>query len=173
MATHESDMLNAGYCEHLTSVNATKKVKLARFLIVLITLVMTAAMLFVTLNTIPPASFMIAVIMIFFARFVFQFTKIEYEYTVATGVLSLSKIYGARKRKDIMEIKLSDISRISPVCDLACITAKRENIIFACRKNDENAIMLVYNQNKVLVISAPQKTIACLKYYKKTAFVNM
>ena len=173
-AKHESDTLNAGYCEYLTSVNASSKVILARVLIIVLTVVLLAAMLVITLKTIPVVSFMLGALIVFMAWFVFQFTKIEYEYAVATGVFTLSKIYGARTRKDVLEFKTSDITKIVPESKLASINA--DNVLYTCKKNEMNMICLVYStkdsEKNVLIISAPDKTISCLKFYRRSAFAE-
>lgn len=173
-AKHESDTLNAGYCEYLTRVNASSKVILARILIIVFTVALLAAMLVITLKTIPVVSFMLGALIVFMAWFVFQFTKIEYEYTVATGEFTLSKIYGARMRKDVLEFKTADITKIVPESKLAALNA--DNVLYTCRKNEMNMICLVYStkdsEKNVLVISAPDKTISCLKFYRRSAFAE-
>lgn len=171
-ARYEADSLNAGYCEYLTKVSASAKVIAARMGIVFSAIFLIVSMLVLTLKTIPVVSFMALALITFMAWFVFQFTKIEYEYCIATGVLTLSKIYGARVRKDILEIKTSDISMILPESKLSEI--KSDNVFYTCRKSDVNPVCLVYldkhSEKNVLVISAPDKTVSCLKFYKRSAF---
>ena len=171
-AKHESDTLSTGYCEYLTKVSASSKVIIARISIFLVTSALVTAMLIITLKTIPVVSFFLGALIVFMAWFVFQFTKIEYEYTIATGELTLSKIYGARVRKDVLTIKTADISVICPESELKNI--KANNVFYTCRKSDINLLCLVYatneNDKNILVISAPDKTVSCLKYYRRSAF---
>ena len=169
---YESDSLNTGYCEYMTKVPASAKVIVARVGIILFAIFLIISMLVFTLKTIPVVSFMALALITFMAWFVFQFTKIEYEYCIATGVLTLSKIYGARVRKDVLEIKTSDVSLITPESRLADI--KADNVFYICKKTDVNPICLVYldkhSEKNVLVISAPDKTVSCLKFYRRSAF---
>lgn len=171
---HESDSLNTGYCEYLTKVNASSAVILARIMIILFTAVLIAAMLAVTLKTIPVVSFMLGALIVFMAWFVFQFTKIEYEYEIATGEFTLSKIYGARTRREVLSFKTADIITIAP--ESALDSLKADNIIITCRKSDINRICILYTETngkkQSLVISAPDKTVSCLKYYKRSAFTG-
>ena len=171
-AKHESDTLSTGYCEYLTKVKPSSKVMAVRLLIILATVVLVTAMLVITLKTIPVVSFFFGAFMVFVAWFAFQFTKIEYEYTIATGEFTLSKIYGARMRKDILNIKTSDIEAIVPESELKSI--KADKVFYTCRKSDVNLLGLVYSEKEggknVLVISAPDKTVSCLKYYRRSAF---
>ena len=112
--------------------------------------------------------------MVFVAWFIFQFTKIEYEYVIATGELTLSKIYGARVRKDILSVKTSDITAIMPESEMK--NMKTADVLYTCRQDDVNLLALVYttkeSDKNVLVISAPDKTVSCLKYYRRSAFTS-
>ena len=170
---HESDVLNTGYCEYLTPVKATGKIILFRILIIITSVALAVLMLAVTLSTIPVVSFMVLVSIVFVTWYVLQFTKIEYEYIIVSGTLELAKIFGQRKRKLLFEIKTSDITAITPISDLKSLLADNEDILYACNKDDPGAICLAYSKDgakQVLIISAPTKTISCLKYYRKSAF---
>ncbi len=174
MSRYESDSLNSGYCEYLTPVKASGKALLLRVLIIVLAAVLSVLMLTLTLGTIPVVSFMLLALIIFFSWFAFQFTKVEYEYIIVTGTLEMSKIFGARTRKSLFEIKMSDITAITPLGDIESLAADQNSIIYACNKDDENAVCLAYSsesgEKSVLVISAPPKTISCLKHYRKSAF---
>lgn len=171
---HESDTLNTGYCEYLTKVKASSAVIMARIAIILAATALVCAMLVFTLKTIPVVSFMSGALIVFMAWFVFQFTKIEYEYEIATGEFALSKIYGARMRKEILTFKTSDIIAIAPEASLASLGA--DSVLNTCRKTDINRICIVYAENngkkQALIISAPDKTLSCLKYYRRSAFTG-
>ena len=156
----------------MAPVKPTGPVRLARAGIFLFTAILMAAMLIITLKTIPAVSFMLGAILVFCAWFVYQFTKIEYEYTIVSAVLTLDKIYGARTRKKVLEFKISDITAaFTP--EKPTYTQKAESVLWACRKDDPYAIGLVYtigSEKRVLMICAPDKTRACLKYYKRNIF---
>lgn len=174
MSIYESDIQSPGYCEYLTPVKPSGKIKTLRVLIVALAAVLSILMLTVTLATVPVVSFMLLVGIVFFAWFAFQFTKLEYEYVIVTGTLEISKILGARTRKTLFEMKLSDVSAITPLGDIKSLGGDEKNIIYACDKDDENAICLAYKAESgekcILVISAPAKTVNCLKHYRRNAF---
>ena len=174
MNRHESDSLNTGYCEFLTPVKASGKAIMLRILIVAAAVLISAGMLIVTLKTIPIISFILLVLIIFFSWFAYQFTKIEYEYVIATGVFELSKIFGARTRKKILEFKTSEIYSVTPLIDIKSLGIPESDVIFACNKNVSDAVCLAYTSGgsvkKAVVISAPSKTISCLKHYRRSAF---
>lgn len=173
MSLNEENSLNVGYCEFMTPAEATSKTILAKVAIVAFSAILTLAMLFVTLKTIPVVSFMLLVAIVFMAWFVFQFTKIEYEYTVASATFTLSKIYGARTRKDVLEFKTSDITLITPVEKAP--KDKLDSALVTCCKKASDKYLIVFGEHgeNAVVISAPQKTISCLKFYRRSAFANM
>ena len=171
MDTPSSSFVN--YCECLSPVSPTGKVIAARVGIVIFTAFLVAAMLVVTLSTIPAVSFMLGAILVFCAWFVWQFTKIEYEYTIASGSLQLDKIYGARTRKTVAEFKISQIEQVFPQEQAARLTAGASNVLWACSKKDAYALGLAVtdgNAKRIYFICAPDKTRACLKYYKGSLF---
>ena len=104
MENHNTDSLYSGYCEYLTEVSPSGKVIFLRLFLILFSVVLSLFMLAITLKTIPVVSFMLLVMIVLMTWFVFQFTKIEYEYIIATGMFELSKIYGSRIRKKLFEI---------------------------------------------------------------------
>lgn len=175
MAKYEADMLQTGYCEYLTPVSPTGKVRAARICIWALAICLTLAMLVLTLSTIPAVSFMLAAIFVFCAWFALQFTKIEYEYTIATGSFELSKIYGARVRKKVTEFKTSEILAVFPVSRLAEYQRQSADMRYICKKDDPYALGLLYThgaKKHILVLSAPDKTVKCLKHYRQNAFVG-
>lgn len=171
MANNSMDNMNVGYCEYLTKAPVTKKVVLARCLLFVCAAILITVMLVITLKTIPVVSFMLGVIIVFMTWFIFQFTKIEYEYTIVSGELILSKIYGERMRKDVFSFKTADIISVLPVEKLN--EARYDGIFYTCTPKAPGRICILYSQNgktMAIVISAPDKTISCLKYYKRSAF---
>ena len=46
-----------------------------------------------------------------------RYVQVEYEYSIDSGVLTFSKIYGNRQRKRIFEMNLKDAVRIAPLSD--------------------------------------------------------
>lgn len=46
--------------------------------------------------------------------FTWRYVNLEYEYSMTSGEMTLSKIYGGRSRKKIIEFKLKDCTLIAP-----------------------------------------------------------
>lgn len=47
--------------------------------------------------------------------FTWKYVNIEYEYSMTSGVATFSRIYGGRKRKQLIEFKLKDCTAIEPL----------------------------------------------------------
>lgn len=172
MAKYEADILNPGYSEHLIAVRPTGKVRLARVAILLGAAALTLLLLALTLMTIPTVSFIAVVLVVFVAWFLWQFTKVEYEYTIATGELELCRIYGARVRKTVLTFKTADLSAVFPASRLSAERKDVKDVLYACNRDDPNAYALLYaakdGVQKALVVAVTEKTKACLKYYRRS-----
>ncbi len=107
-------------------------------------------------------AFFIFLIGIYVVWYVFSIQKVEYEYSVSSGVLEISKIIALRKRKSMCKLQISDID----------ILDKDEKAIdkmhFAKRIeafadiNDENNYYAVFNSaayGKTLLVFAPNEKI--------------
>ena len=57
----------------------------------------------------------VALLLIIFLTW--RYTKIEYEYSITSGVLTFSEIYGGKSRKVIAEFRIKDCSVIAPLSD--------------------------------------------------------
>ncbi len=60
--------------------------------------------------------------------FTWRYVSVEYEYTVVSGRLTFSKIYGGRSRKKVLELMLRDADRIAPLTDDAVRELSRSGL---------------------------------------------
>ena len=168
MKKYEPDNLNTGYAEFLTSVDVTPGIILARIGICLAALGIIIFSMRATLNTMPAVSFFLLVALLFVTYFVLRYTKVEYEYIIATGEFELSRILAERTRKVCLTFKTADIESVSEGIDSSV-----SPLFYTCKKKDKFAYTIVYKSGgvkKAIVISAPPKTVQCLKYYCTSAF---
>ena len=173
---HESDMLYQGYAEYLVTKRPNLKIRLAQVGIVLAGIVVSLLVLAVTLRTIPTASFIFFVLIIFGAWYLFRFTHIEYEYVIAAAELELDVIYGGKKRKKLLEIKFSEIERVAPADGITKEWLEREQIgkvIDACTSPEDQDVYYVLFRNgnegkAILYLNMIQKTYQCFKFYKRS-----
>jgi hypothetical protein len=49
--------------------------------------------------------------------FTWRYVQVEYEYSMTSGILVLTEIYGGRSRKKIMEVHIKDATAILPLSD--------------------------------------------------------
>ncbi len=161
-----------GYAEHIASVKANRKIKFVRTLIFLICAVLLFVLLALT-SKIPQIFAVWAVIIVALGSIAFSYTKREFEYTVTQGTLTLDCIYGKKKRKHILEIKLLDATKVAPA-HLSPDETKgigKKNIFFACNKNDAYIHYMTYTKNNephILYFSAPPSIVNSLKHFKKS-----
>ncbi|MBE6701121.1 MAG: hypothetical protein E7582_04445 [Ruminococcaceae bacterium] len=164
------------YTEHLTKRKCDGKLLLARVGIVLLTLVLFSVIAFLTVGPVkvPQITVVLVVLVLILAKFLWGFTSIEYEYLIVSGTMSVDKIFDSRKRRQILEIKVSSAESILPLCD-AKLEGKK--IIFAASSvDDEDAYALIFKdedkQDCALIFNATKKAVDMLKFYNKATVVS-
>lgn len=77
-----------------------------------------------------------------------RYVSVDYEYSVTSGTLTFTKIYGNRSRRKIFEMKLKDAVRIAPLADqnevarATAYTPEREFMGVSCMSAPDIYIML-------------------------------
>lgn len=64
-----------------------------------------------------PLAALAPVALLIVVYFTWRYTKIEYEYSITSGILTFSEIYGGRSRKTIVEFRLKDCVDIAPISE--------------------------------------------------------
>lgn len=172
MAYTESDLMRPGCTGYTCNGGFSAKVLLARVGILVGAAALLFVMFYLTFRTIPTVSFTAAAAMVFAAWFFLQFTKIEYAYTVSTGHVEVTKIYGARRHKKIAAFETADIENITRYIENG--TYKSDTVL-ACSEKDPYAYRVVYNTadgRKAIVLSIPDNPKKCFKYYKGAVFTD-
>ena len=171
----DNDYGTPGYAEYLTPISPSKKMVIVRIIIAVVSLTLLTGLLMLT-SKIPQVFVVWLVIIAFFAKMSFDFTKRECEYIIATGELELSVIYGARVRRKKASYRISDLQTAvkSSDNDASLLRGIASSRIFkACRDKDAYRYLLVFQsengEKSALYISAPDKTVSVLKYYKRSA----
>lgn len=107
-----------------------------------------------------------------------RYTKIEYEYSITSGVLTFSEIYGGKSRKVITEFRLKDCTVIAPLSD----PAKREyangydaeiSYVALSQKNAPNGYFAAYENEKgkrcIFFFEATEKALKICRFYNSAA----
>ncbi|MBQ8339573.1 MAG: hypothetical protein IJY16_03920 [Clostridia bacterium] len=112
-----------------------------------------------------------------------RYVSVEYEYSITSGVLTFTKIYGGRSRKRILELPLRDAVRIAPLDNSmeadraqhyhperefsAISSLKAPDIYFILFELDAEK-----NKDKrraILYLEATQKALQIFRYYNASA----
>lgn len=86
------------------------------------------------------------------ARYTIMMSKVEYEYSVNTGVLNIDAIYDQTKRKPIINVNASSVTKFGRLCDdNAKSDAANVKKVVYCSSSDEDDQAFYFvcpNENK-------------------------
>ena len=105
--------------EYVIGQKKTGAVKLRRLLLVVLYIGFAFVMLSLAM-LIPASAAIVSLTPFGLALLVFltwRYTSVEYEYSVTSGEVTVSKIYGGRSRRVVAEFRLRDCSMIAPAWD--------------------------------------------------------
>lgn len=100
-----------------------------------------------------------------------RYTKVEYEYSITSGILTLSEIYGGRSRKVITEFKLKDCCKIAPVSEFGKHDEAETDVTYSALgdKDSSNAYFASYDDEKgrrcVVFFEATEKALKICRFY--------
>lgn len=112
--------------------------------------------------------------------FTWRYVNIEYEYSISSGVITFTKIYGSRTKKTITEIKIKDASLIAPFSDklqeskFEAYGAKNVYNALSSLYAEDAYFMLYVNEKKercAFAFEATTQALKICKYYNSTATV--
>ena len=100
-----------------------------------------------------------------------RYTKVEYEYSITSGILTLSEIYGGRSRKVITEFKLKDCCKIAPLSEFGKRDEAETDVTYSALgdKDSPNAYFASYDDEKgrrcVVFFEATEKALKICRFY--------
>ena len=103
--------------------------------------------------------------------FTWRYTKIESEYSITSGVLTLSEIYGGRSRKTVVEFKLKDCEEIAPLSDFGGRREAETDVTYTALSSNQspNAYFAAFEDEKgrkcVLFFEATEKALKICRFY--------
>ena len=108
--------------------------------------------------------------------FTWPYVSVEYSYHINSGTLVFSKIYGGRKKKKVMEVKLKDMTVIAPLSDptyKAQLDAFAPEVTYSALSGTDapDVYFGIYTQDGkrcVFYFEATQKTLKICRYYNST-----
>ena len=77
--------------------------------------------------------------------------NIEYEYIVTNGTMDVDKIINKASRQRVSSFELGKVERVEKYNEHLLQNVKKENVVFACNKNDPNAYLIVASKEDTKV----------------------
>ena len=137
-----------------------------------------AAWVIVSLCTI----FYLAVLPLCLLGLVLYFWKIfncELEYSMTSGIMTFSRIYGGLKRKKVLELTIKDFRGIAPRTAESDAKLKAQGVaktyMFASHSTAEDQYYATFEENGSLCVvyfEATEKTLKILRYYNPVTVVT-
>lgn len=137
-----------------------------------------AAWVIVSLCTI----FYLAVLPLCLLGLVLYFWKIfncELEYSMTSGIMTFSRIYGGLKRKKVLELTIKDFRGIAPRTADSDAKLKAQGVaktyMFASHSTAEDQYYATFEENGILCVvyfEATEKTLKILRYYNPVTVVT-
>ncbi len=109
--------------------------------------------------------------------FTWRYVKVEYEYSMVSGEVTFSNIYGGRSRKHIVSFRIKDCTLIAPLGTHGYkikdyVPEKSYNALSSSKANDAYfAIFERNNRYAVVYFEATAKALKILRYYNASATV--
>ncbi|NLW74526.1 MAG: hypothetical protein GX057_06515 [Clostridiales bacterium] len=113
--------------------------------------------------------------------FTWRYVSVEYEYSIISGILTFTKIYGNRSRKKITEIRLKDASAIAPLDDRlqkSRLEAWGAEHVFSALSSSsaKDAYFITYvndkNERCAFLFEATEKALKLCKYYNPSTIIT-
>ena len=125
---------------------------------------------------------MLAILPLLLLGLVLYFWKIfncELEYSITSGIMTFSRIYGGMKRKKVLEVTIKDFREIAPRTPESDAELKARGVsktyMFASHSTAEDQYYATFEENGQLCVvyfEATEKTLKLLRYYNPTTVVT-
>ena len=168
--------------EYVVAPKKEGKYRLKRTLLICAyaVLIMTLVALLASFPALTPVFALSLVFMCIVVFFTWRFVSVEYEYSIVSGEVTFSEIYGGRTRRKILTFRLKDCAMIVPAQDRlqaekaelygavhtysALITAGSPDAYIAAFENEKKEKCLVY-------FEATEKALKICRFYNPSATV--
>lgn len=125
---------------------------------------------------------MLAILPLLLLGLVLYFWKIfncELEYSITSGIMTFSRIYGGMKRKKVLEIVIKDCRKIAPRSEEfdSSLAARGVSKVysFSSHSTAEDQYYATFEEDGQLCVvyfEATEKTLKLLRYYNPTTVVT-
>ena len=167
--------------EYVTSPKKQPSFRIKRLLMLLGYVVYVGALLVVGFSTrlFVPMMALIPLSTWILVWFTWRYVSVEYEYSLAGGVMTLSYVYGGKSRKKIEEIRIKDMTKIAPFDGEYIKEAEKyapdRTIDFTSDLQKDNVYFALYEtqdaRRGILYFEVTDQSLRILRYYNSMATV--
>ncbi len=107
-----------------------------------------------------------------FVVFIWRFFKIEFEYSMTSGVMTFSRVYDSKSRKKLFEVTIKDFREIAPYTDEAKAHLEAlpldESHVFVSSLSAPDIYYAVFEEDQelhVVYFEATENALHILRYY--------
>ncbi len=111
--------------------------------------------------------------------YLWKYFNVELEYSMTSGMMTFSRIYGGNKRKKVLELLIKDMREIAPVTDdtmahLNSLGVEQDYLFASSSKADDMYYAIFDKDGKLSVVyfEATQKTLQILRYYNSATVIT-
>ncbi len=173
-------MSDFNYFEYSVEAKSEGKLKLKKLIMLTSYILVPAVFLTVVIWTgLIPLGFFTALIAVAYPFFTWRYVKPEYEYTIAKGEMTFSRVYGGKSRKDFLKVRIQDMSLIAPYNDeykarsdevnekYYCVSSMSSpDVYFGLFKNEKT------KKTSAVFFEATAKMVKLAKFYNGSATVE-
>ncbi len=173
--TRGDNEFGGNYVEYSVECKKDGKLKLRKLWLILayVGFVALYLLLFVVLTKIVPLVAILPLLLWILIFFTWRYTQVEYEYAIIQGAFNFSVIYGNRTRRDLLEVKIKDMTTIAPYEGEMIARTEAPDIKhtynFTSSKDSPDAYAALWTTEEgekcALLFEATNKTLKICKFY--------
>jgi hypothetical protein len=111
--------------------------------------------------------------------FTWRYLSQEYEYSMTSGYMTFTVIYGGRSKKKKLEVCIKDMKEIAPYDEAACARLESRNLkkdyLFISSLDAPDMYYAVFDQDgedQVVYFEATKKALQILRFYNPVTVVT-
>ena len=166
--------------EFVVAQKSEGKARLTRILAI-VAYVLVFLIAFVVLCVSNLMQFVAVLVMVYIPLVVFtwRFFSVEFEYSMTSGIMTFSHIYGGKSRKEKLSVTIKDMKEIAPYTEEARVHLEtlglKQNHLFVSSLSAPDMYYAVFEANgemQVVYFEATQKALQILRFYNTSTVVS-
>lgn len=111
--------------------------------------------------------------------FTWRYVSVEYEYSFVSGAMTLTKIFGGRSRRSVLEVRIKNMHVIAPYNDTYCPKAQSFNpektFCFVSSMQSPDVYFALFEtengQRGIIYFEATRQALKIMKYYNSDTVI--